>query len=346
MSIHSNIVRPTETASHMVDGAETHSIRLLIQAMWRTLRSYWTDAERYQKFTYIIGSLMILSAFIHFGIFMSDDIPWQGPVSWRKPVTFGLSLGSTLLTLSWILNLTPKWHRLNWTLMGLLGGPMIVEYVLIVMQVRRGVPSHFNMATSFDSTVFGIMGIMIATFGFVCLTITGLTFTRLSTSQSMTWAIRIGILILAVSQFLGFMIINKGNAEAFTAAGEYISSITKTATTYGAAGSMKVPHAVTLHAIQVLPILAWLFFFTQVPERRRLQAVLIAGAGYSGLVVVTILQMFRGVAPIELDSTATVLLVMSVLSIIAAYLMVLSALIDTVNQPGNQPRIQKRARTS
>ena len=27
---------------------------------------------------------------------------WEGPVSWRRPVTFGLAFGLTLATLSWV----------------------------------------------------------------------------------------------------------------------------------------------------------------------------------------------------------------------------------------------------
>lgn len=41
---------------------------------------------------------------------------------------------------------------------------------------------------------------------------------------------------------------------------------------------MKVPH-VALHAVQVLPALAWLGSFTTRPERRRTALVSVAAAG-------------------------------------------------------------------
>jgi hypothetical protein len=36
------------------------------------------------------------------GVFLVDDGPWGGPLSWRKPVTFGLSCGVTTLAVAWI----------------------------------------------------------------------------------------------------------------------------------------------------------------------------------------------------------------------------------------------------
>lgn len=58
---------------------------------------------------------------------------------------------------------------------------------------------------------------------------------------------------------------------------------------------MKVPHAVGMHAIQVLPGLAWLLAFGSVDEARRVRLVA-AAAGYGLLVAVSLLQTFTGLA--------------------------------------------------
>lgn len=39
---------------------------------------------------------------IHLGVFAFDDRPRAGPLSWRKPATFGLSFGLTLATVVWV----------------------------------------------------------------------------------------------------------------------------------------------------------------------------------------------------------------------------------------------------
>ena len=57
----------------------------LIRAMVATLRSYWTRAEGYQKFAYVIGVLLIGSAVFHTGVLIVTGGSFEGPVSWRKP---------------------------------------------------------------------------------------------------------------------------------------------------------------------------------------------------------------------------------------------------------------------
>jgi hypothetical protein len=64
--------------------------------------------------------------------------------------------------------------------------------------------------------------------------------------------------------------------------------VTTGLTTFGAAGVMKAPHAVAIHAIQVLPALAWLLSFAALPEPRRLGLVRVAVLGYAVVVVVVV----------------------------------------------------------
>jgi hypothetical protein len=91
----------------------------------------------------------------------------------------------------------------------------------------------------------------------------------------MAWAIRSGLLLLLASQALGGAIIANGLSQPIAQAAE-------TGSVFGAGGAMKVPHAVSLHAVQTLPALAWLLSFSSWPERRRLHVLLVAAAGYLG----------------------------------------------------------------
>jgi predicted membrane channel-forming protein YqfA (hemolysin III family) len=89
---------------------------------------------------------------------------------------------------------------------------------------------------------------------------------------------------------------------------------------------MKTPHAVAIHAIQVLPALAWLLSFAALPEPRRLRLVRIAGVGYVALVVVSVLQTGAGLAPFDVGVVAAVLYLLGVLLLGAAFLAALVAL--------------------
>jgi hypothetical protein len=97
-------------------------------------------------------------------------------------------------------------------------------------------------------------------------------------------------------------------------------------TTFGAAGVMKVPHAVAMHAIQVLPALAWLLGFAALAERRRLSLVGAATVGYGALVAVSLLQTAAGLAPSDVGVVGAVLSLLGVVLLGAAFGAALLAL--------------------
>jgi hypothetical protein len=113
------------------------------------------------------------------------------------------------------------------------------------------VPSHFNEATAFDAGVFSAMGVMVAVAALVIAVVTVWSFTSLRPAPSMAVAIRVGLVLLVAGQPLGGAIIANGMGKSETQA-------IAAGSTFGAAGGMKVPHAVSLHAVQLLPALAWL----------------------------------------------------------------------------------------
>jgi formate-dependent nitrite reductase membrane component NrfD len=55
---------------------------------------------------------------------------------------------------------------------------------------------------------------------------------------------------------------------------------------YATAGALKPTHAVTMHGVLVLPLLARLLSFSRFSERRQLAVVVVASAGYVLLAVV------------------------------------------------------------
>jgi predicted enzyme related to lactoylglutathione lyase len=63
---------------------------------------------------------------------------------------------------------------------------------------------------------------------------------------------------------------------------------------------MKFAHAVPMHAIQVLAVLAWLLSRSGLPQRRQTQLVALAVAGYVGLAGVALGRTSLGLAPVGL----------------------------------------------
>jgi hypothetical protein len=61
-----------------------------------------------------------------------------------------------------------------------------------------------------------------------------------------------------------------------------------------------VPHAFTLHAIQILPVLAVVLSLSALSEASRLRILAVGAAGYAALIVSTAVQTYRGEAPLDL----------------------------------------------
>jgi hypothetical protein len=73
------------------------------------------------------------------------------------------------------------------------------------------------------------------------------------------------------------------------------------------AGALKVPHAVTLHAVQVLPALALVLGLSAFTERRRLRIVALGASGYAVLIASTMVQTYDGRGPLDLSFLTSVL---------------------------------------
>jgi hypothetical protein len=66
----------------------------------------------------------------------------------------------------------------------------------------------------------------------------------------------------------------------------------------------KVPHGVALHALQLLPLLAWWLARAGVPEPTRLARVRLALAGYLMVLGLMLAQTLAGRGPLDLHPAA------------------------------------------
>ena len=300
----------------------------LVRAIVATLRGYWTHAESYQKFLYVIGGLLVASAVFHLAVLLVTGGSWQGSVSWRKPILFGEAFGLTCVSFAWIMTFLPKRALPGWLLAGTLGLANSGEVIWVSMQQWRGVPSHFNFETAFDAAAFNVGGGGLIFFtGVVIVAVTLWTFVSLDAPPSIAVAIRAGLVLLIAAQVFGVLIIQNGIAKVLDPqTGEFLSEGLDSASLFGQAGMMKIPHGLALHANQALPVLALLLLFTGWEESRRTRVVLVATAGYVGLLAVGTLQTFTSRAPLDLAWLAALMLAVSVLLTAVPYAAALAAL--------------------
>jgi hypothetical protein len=264
----------------------------------------------YQRFAYACGALLVLSGLLHVLVYLVDGGPWEGPLSWRKPIVFGLSFGITLVTIAWLMTFMRVKRVTGWIVVGLFAVASLAEVSLVSLQTWRGVASHFNETTQFDSSVFSFMGMLVALLVVLTVFVTVRSFFRMDSPPSLAWAIRLGLLLMLVSQGVGVQMIAEGG------------------NTYGVAGALKVPHAVTLHAVQVLPALAILLLVARSTERRRLQIVALGAVGYAVLIASTLVQTYDGRGPLDLSPLTTALALIGIATLATAGTQALRGLLS------------------
>jgi hypothetical protein len=268
----------------------------------------FTPLASYQRFAYACGALLMLSGLFHLVVYVVDGGPWEGPLSWRKPIVFGLSFGITLVTVAWLMTFMRTKRVTGWIVVGLFAVASLAEVFLVSLQTWRGVASHFNETTQFDSSVFSFMGMLVALLVVLTVYVTVRSFFRMDAPPSLAWAIRLGLLLMVVSQAVGVQMITEGG------------------NTYGAAGALKVPHAVTLHAVQVLPALAILLLVARSTERRRLRIVALGAIGYAVLIASTLVQTYDGRGPLDLSPLTSGLALIGIATLATAGTLALRGL--------------------
>jgi hypothetical protein len=295
--------------------------------METSLLGFWRQAHPPQRVAAVVGGALIVAGLAHLAAWLVVGGAWAGPISFRKPTTFGISFGLTTITLAWVVGQLRISDRVGWLLLGPLAVADTFEVLWVSVQRWRGVASRFNFATSLDTRLFLLGGVAIAVTVTVILVLTVLAFRVMQATPSMALAIRAGLLMLLVGQAVGGWMIQHGVGSAGD--GQTIAL-----TTFGAAGVMKVPHAVAIHAIQVLSARAWLLSFATLSERRRMRLVGTATLGYVALVVVSVLQTAAGLAPLDLGAVAALLYLLGVGLLGVAFLAALLALRDPVPTSG------------
>lgn len=94
---------------------------------------------------------------------------------------------------------------------------------------------------------------------------------------------------------------------------------------YGAAGVMKFPHGVSMHAIQFLPLLAWALRKLGVAEDSRLRSTTYALAATVAITAFSLFQTFSGRARFDVSWTGLMLLSLTIALVLASIQAALSS---------------------
>ena len=278
-----------------------------------------------------------LLAFFVMGIFLDERVI-TGLPAWLKPTKFAVSVSIYTFTLLWFLsfiNTDKPWRK---RLVGILGWTVALtfaaEWVGIVTQAARGTTSHFNISTSFDAALWGLMAVSIMILWAANFIIAGLLLLERFENPAFAWSLRLGLIITIIGMGLGYLMTNPTalqmaqweTGEPVTIVGAHSVGVPDGGegllfvnwSTQG--GDLRTGHFTGMHALQVIPFLGW-FVTRRWRLNRGQQTALVwtGSASYLGVVLLVTWQALRAQPIIQPDA-----LTLSVFGTIVALTAVIS----------------------
>ena len=292
----------------------------VLQRLWRT----------HAPLTLFAATLALFGVFFALGILVDPRLITGAP-AWLKPTKFVVSFAVYSLTITWLLGLVRQTNLFKRLFVKFVGWSFVVVFTIetvgMVLQTVRGVRSHFNYATPFDTTVINVMAMAIFILWGINLLLAILLLFERFESSALAWGVRLGMVIALIGMMEGVLMVSNVSAQQLEQmqAGDPITILGahSVGVEDGGAGlpglnwsteggDLRAGHFVGMHALQVLPLLE-LFL-----SRRRftaLQATLlvwIAGAVYLGLIFLLTWQALRA-QPITAPDMLTVLVFIAII---------------------------------
>ncbi len=175
--------------------------------------------------------------------------------AWIKPFKFFLSTTILMWTLAWYLGYLPASKAVQafvWVTVAV----FVFELVYISIKAAQGELSHFNISSPFNGLMFSLMGVAISVFTLYAAYIGWLFFKthfpRLPIYY--VWAIRFGFIIFVIFAFEGGMMGARLSHTVGASDGGAGLPFLNWSVTHG---DLRVAHFIGMHALQVLPLLAF-----------------------------------------------------------------------------------------
>jgi hypothetical protein len=214
---------------------------------------------------------------------LASGSTWEGPLSLRKPATFGLSFGLTLVNVTLIVSFLPLKSRSRVLVLAVFTAACVLETFLVSLQTWRGVPSHFNVETPYDAAIAQTLALGGFILVAIIITLTVAVFRHGGAlPPPLGLAIRAGFTALVGAQVAGGVMIATGMRLVF--GGDPQDA-------YAMGGWLKPVHGVLMHGILVLPLLAWLMARSNWDERSQMRGVRAAIAVYALIAAATLISV-------------------------------------------------------
>ncbi len=243
-----------------------------------------------------------------------------GAPLWAKTTKFALSITLYCISLLWMLTQLKSRPRLARFIATGSAIMMLLEIGVITLQnIGRAVPAHYNVGTGFDMAMWNVMAISIVAFWGLNVIAAIFLLREKMPNRILATAVRLSLLIAIIGMALAFSMtapnptqmaaLQSGQKLALYGAhnvNALVDGQTRMIPFLGwnmDGGDLRIAHFVGLHAVQALPLLAWLLLRRRdLAEGRQAALIWVAGGGYLGLTLLTLWQALRNQSIIAPDA--------------------------------------------
>jgi hypothetical protein len=226
--------------------------------------------------------LLVFLGVVHVALFVVcllmaavDARTITGINAWFKPAKFMVSVGIYLLTMACLLAPLDRALRGVTAVRWMVAVAMSAEIVIIAGQAARGTTSHYNSSTQLDETLFRLMGFFILINTAAAAWALWMYLREApALSAPLLLAVRLGLGIFIAASLQGFTMIANNAHTVGAADGARGIFFLNWSLTHG---DLRIAHFVGMHALQGLPLVAWL--------SGSRNAVLLVAAGWAAVFV-------------------------------------------------------------
>jgi hypothetical protein len=248
---------------------------------------------------------------------LPDPAEILGAPRWLKPAKFAISTAIYAATFAWLLTFVRGRPRLVRWSAHITAWVFLYEVVAITLQAARGTTSHFNQTSAFNGMLATSMGAAIMVVWVMSIVIAVVLLRQRFTDRAFAWSLRLGLLITIAGAMVGMYMAVPTKQQLARAAGgkrvEHFGAHTVGADDGGPGlpgvgwstrhGDLRAAHFAGLHALQVIPLLGWLFARRRrLSVKRRVAIVGAIGGSYFGLIGILFWQALRGQSLVQPDS--------------------------------------------
>jgi energy-converting hydrogenase Eha subunit F len=267
-----------------------------------------------------VGLLMLAALALSLVGLVLDPRAVTGAPVWLKPAKFAASTAIYSLTLAWAFTYLTNWPRMRRLVGWTTAVVFVLEVAIIDIQAWRGTTSHFNVGTTLDGVLFAVMGLAIVIQTVTSIATAVALWRQVFADPALGRALRLGMTLTIAGALTGGLMTRPTAVQLDEARATGRLAVVG-AHTVGAPdggpglpgtgwstehGDLRVAHFVGLHALQALPVVALLLPRRRFDDRRRVRAVVIAGASYAALFALLLWQAMRGQSVLLPDAATAI----------------------------------------